>query len=378
MKRTFKYAMFILVVISLLGTSILASTINQLEDKKEDLEKDISDTKKQVNSLESSIKTMNSNLQSLESKIIAATNAIDLYETQSVQKQVEIDKTKEELVQVNKEKDEYYELAKNRIKVMYEYGNTGYLEVILNSKNLFDFFYRMEYINKVLAYDKDVFANLEEIMTSIAEKEEKLEKDKAEIEHLKAEATLEKSNLEELVISKAIEIKAIESNKEELEKQLKVLEREEAQIDQEIRNLMGQNGSNYDGSKFSWPVPGWYYISSYFGYRDSPIFGKKEFHNGLDIPAAYGSNIIAAANGTVILAKLSSSFGYYLVIDHGSGYSTLYAHNSKLLVGVGDKVLRGDVIAKAGSTGWSTGNHLHFEVRVNGKRVNPLDYVTTK
>lgn len=378
MKRTFKYAMFILVVISLLGTSILASTINQLEDKKEDLEKDISDAKKQVNSLESSIKTMNSNLQSLESKIIAATNAIDLYETQSVQKQVEIDKTKEELVQVNKEKDEYYELAKNRIKVMYEYGNTGYLEVILNSKNLFDFFYRMEYINKVLAYDKDVFANLEEIMTSIAEKEEKLEKDKAEIEHLKAEATLEKSNLEELVISKAIEIKAIESNKEELEKQLKVLEREEAQIDQEIRNLMGQNGSNYDGSKFSWPVPGWYYISSYFGYRDSPIFGKKEFHNGLDIPAAYGSNIIAAANGTVILAKLSSSFGYYLVIDHGSGYSTLYAHNSKLLVGVGDKVLRGDVIAKAGSTGWSTGNHLHFEVRVNGKRVNPLDYVTTK
>lgn len=378
MKRTFKYALFILAVISILGTSILASTIDQLEDKKQDLEKDISDTKKQVNSLESSIKSMNSNLQSLESQILAATNAIDLYETQSAQKQVEIDKTKDELVQVNKEKDEYYELAKNRIKVMYEYGNTGYLEVILNSKNLFDFFYRMEYINKMLAYDKDVFANLEEIMTSIAEKEEKLEKDKAEIEHLKAEATLEKSNLEELVISKAIEIKAIESNKEELEKQLKLLEREEAQIDQEIRNLMGQNDSNYDGSKFSWPVPGWYYISSYFGYRDSPIFGKKEFHNGIDIPAAYGSNIIAAANGTVILAKLSSSFGYYLVIDHGSGYSTLYAHNSKLLVGVGDKVLRGDVIAKAGSTGWSTGNHLHFEVRVNGKRVNPLDYVTTK
>ena len=379
MQRLIKYSICLIFIFSILGSSIISasSSVNSLKDKKDELNETIRDTKKQVTNLESTIKSLNANVQNIEKKIYAASSTLDEYESQLIEKRMEIEQTKRELEKAEEEKEKYIEIAKSRIKVMYEYGNKGYLEVVLDSKNIFDFFYRVEYVNKVLEYDQDVFGALEELMNSIIEKEEKLKVEEAKIGHLVAEATLEKGKLDELVITKALEIETVKANKDELEKNLKLLEQEEARINAEIRKLTSSSDITYGGGKFAWPVPGYFRISSPFGYRNSPIFGRQEFHGGIDIPAPHGTNVIAAEAGKVIISQYSSSYGNYLVIDHGSGYSSLYAHNSSLQVKVGDYVSKGDVVAKVGSTGWSTGNHVHFEVRVNNNRVNPMEYVST-
>jgi murein DD-endopeptidase MepM/ murein hydrolase activator NlpD len=363
-------------MLSLLGTSIMAkSSMNELEDKKDNLQQNIKNNKGKVKNLESNIKDINGNIDAIENKILAVANSIDTYETQLTQKQVEIKKTKEDLEKVKEEEEQYLKIAKERIKVMYEYGNTGYLEVLFNSDNLYDFFYRAEYVNKIMEYDEGIFTVLEDIRETTEGKEQKLIKEEAAIEHLKAEADLKKGEMEDLVVAKTVEKKKIESNKESLLKEIKRLEREQAKVDAEIKNLMGKNNLVYSGGKFMWPLPGWYRISSDYGYRYHPITNSRHLHGGIDIPASYGTNVLAGANGKVIIAKYNRSYGNYIVIDHGSGYSTVYAHNSKLLVKVGDTVTKGSPISKVGSTGSSTGNHLHFEVRINNKRVNPIGYV---
>ena len=131
----------------------------------------------------------------------------------------------------------------------------------------------------------------------------------------------------------------------------------------------------YTGGQFAWPVPGRSYISSGYGYRNRPIGSGREFHTGYDIPAPTGSNIVAAADGTVITAGYVNGFGYTVMINHGGGLVTLYGHNSKLNVSVGQQVTKGQVVAKCGSTGNSTGPHCHFEVRKNGKHTSPAPYL---
>jgi murein DD-endopeptidase MepM/ murein hydrolase activator NlpD len=123
-------------------------------------------------------------------------------------------------------------------------------------------------------------------------------------------------------------------------------------------------------------VPGHHRISSGYGGRTNPISGRREVHSGIDIPAPVGTNIIAAAAGVVIMSQYNGGFGYTVVINHGGGLSTLYAHNSRLLVSAGETVAAGHVIARAGSTGFSTGSHLHFEVRLDGGHVDPIGYLT--
>ena len=155
-------------------------------------------------------------------------------------------------------------------------------------------------------------------------------------------------------------------------------EQEEASRARQNRNQKNNNQStkfNYTGGKLGWPVPGRSTISSGYGSRTSPIKGKGEFHTGLDIPAPTGTKIYAAESGKVINSGSINGYGYTVIIDHGNGLSTLYGHNSQLKVKVGQKVKRGDVIALAGSTGWSTGPHCHFEVRINGKHTNPWSYL---
>ena len=131
----------------------------------------------------------------------------------------------------------------------------------------------------------------------------------------------------------------------------------------------------YTGGKFAWPVPSSGRITSNYGYRVHPVHKTKKFHSGLDIGAPYGTDIVAAADGTVTLATVNGGYGKCIIINHGSGISTLYGHNSSLLVSSGAKVTRGQVIAKAGSTGVSTGPHCHFEVRINGATTDPLQYL---
>ncbi|MDD2494331.1 MAG: M23 family metallopeptidase, partial [Tissierellia bacterium] len=150
-------------------------------------------------------------------------------------------------------------------------------------------------------------------------------------------------------------------------------EAQSAKIEKDI--LAAQRAVEYAGGEMAWPVPGNYRITSYFGGRPDPITGVWSTHRGIDIGASYGSAIVAANDGVVIFTGSHWSYGNYIIIDHGGGISTLYAHNTSLLVRNGDEVSRGEQIATAGSTGYSTGPHCHFEVRINGTITDPLKYV---
>jgi murein DD-endopeptidase MepM/ murein hydrolase activator NlpD len=290
-------------------------------------------------------------------------------------KQIEIEDAKVELQTIKVDKEVLHVQATDRIKVMYEYGNTGYIEVLFASKNMVDFFNRLEYINRLVAFDNGLFDELDEMELSILDIEAKLKGEEAELNHLTAETGLKKSQLEEKVVSKNLEVKSYSEDQKVYEKMMDELEEAEKSIDAEIKELIRLSTLVYKGGQMEWPVAGFYRLSSEFGPRLHPIYKTWRNHNGIDIPASGGSPIVAAAKGVVIVAGYSSSYGNYIILDHGSGYATLYAHCSKLLVSNGQSVIRGENIAQIGSTGWSTGNHLHFGVQINGEWVNPMGYV---
>ncbi|MBQ4055462.1 MAG: M23 family metallopeptidase, partial [Clostridia bacterium] len=199
----------------------------------------------------------------------------------------------------------------------------------------------------------------------------------------------EQKSLEESLSVKKVDLEGQKADADKYIKQLEADEKAyaaeyekakaaEKEANNQIEKLLAERqkseNQQYWGGEFIWPVPkNITRISSYFGWRI--LWGRSDYHLGIDIPAAAGTDIYASNGGTVVTATWHYSYGYYVLIDHGGGFATLYAHNSRLLVKAGDVVEQGDVIAKMGTTGSSSGNHLHFEVRKNGKVQNPLNYV---
>ena len=181
-----------------------------------------------------------------------------------------------------------------------------------------------------------------------------------------------KKELDDYIYSIQSDVNKAQAALKEAEAAEKALD---AELEKMLRELQQRENSQYVGGTFNWPTPVSYKrISSKFGWRK--LNGEDNYHGGIDIPCPTGTNITASNGGTVIKSEWHYSYGYYVLINHGGGMSTLYAHNSKLLVSVGDVVTQGQVIALAGNTGNSYGSHCHFEVRVDGTRKNPMDYVT--
>lgn len=273
--------------------------------------------------------------------------------------------------------DENTELAKSRIRAMYELGSTSYLNIILGSTSLHDFITRVELVKQMAAYDQQVIENLKETKTTIEEETKTIkEKKNAQEEALK---TLE-DNVSSLKKKQSQSDSLIESFNEKTAENIKAIEaaeKAEAELQAEIRQaLANSTNETFVGGQFLWPIPGYYTVTSEFGYRTHPTTGVYKLHTGVDIAGSKisGKPILAANSGTVIKAGYNRGYGNYVVIDHGGGYSTLYAHASKLAVSAGQSVSRGDTIAYVGTSGYSTGYHLHFEIIENGEYKNPLSY----
>ena len=308
-------------------------------------------------------------------------------EDQVISLSADIESTKEKIAQKAAELEEavantdaYRDEFKQRARIMYENGSTSYLEVLFGASSFSDFIERMEIVGSIASYDREVlddFAKNQAIIkSSKAEQEELLlrqENNQASLAYRQEqiELLLEKQQalIDKLSADEATAQKAYSAAE-------KKYEEEERKAQEEIRRIKSTYAGNYTGGKFAWPAPSGTRITSPFGYRTHPISGQKgSLHRGIDIATAYGTDIIAGEAGQVIVAKYNRSYGRYVVIDHGNGYTTLYAHNSQLLVSAGQTVSRGQVIAKAGSTGNSTGPHCHFEVSYNGNLQNPLNYL---
>ena len=268
---------------------------------------------------------------------------------------------------------------KKRMKIMYENGTVSYLEMILKSKGLSDLFTRISVIESIVKHDNAIINEYEMQVEQIAAAKALIENEKNE--QVEAREILESK--QNTIKAKQAEqqrlINELNADINELKRQEAEMEKAEQQIQAQINaalNSSSQKNVKYTGNgKFLFPLASYTRISSPYGYRIHPITGTRKLHSGIDYAAPHGTAIYAAEDGSVLTSGWINGYGYTVTINHGGGYVTLYAHCSKLLVSAGQTVKKGQTIAKVGSTGNSTGNHLHFEVKVNGKAVNPAGYL---
>lgn len=271
----------------------------------------------------------------------------------------EISSTEQRIQKKEKEMTEREDTLNERLKVMYKNGSVGFVDILLGSSSISEFVSNVEIIQKIYKNDMDV-------LDTLKKEHEELTEIKASLEEKKVTLAARKTDL-------AAEKTSLDAKKKEFEAEEDKLKAEADRLTAEIINLMDKD-SPYVGGEFTWPCPASRYISSSFGNRLHPTLNVWKFHTGIDIGCSAGKNIVAAASGKVIMSQWYGGYGNCVMIDHGGGIVTLYGHASKLLVSKGQVVKQGQVIALVGSTGRSTGPHLHFEVRKNGQYIDPMSY----
>jgi len=296
---------------------------------------------------------------------------ISTLETQIIEKTDEIDVTS---LNIN----EQYENFKQIMRLTYEEGDASYIEMVLGAEDFYDFLVRIERVTSLMDYCQDLLEKFRANKISLEEAKATLEKAKEDQIAYQSEVEARHDELESLQRENDSYLttlsKDISSYTSTYQQYAKAEEELDKELERYLRELQAKENSQYVGGEFIWPVPlNWKNISSPYGYRT--LNGVKEFHRGIDIPAYAGTNIYASNGGKVVTATYHYSYGNYVVIDHGGGKSTLYAHATKLNCKAGDIVKQGQVVAFVGTTGHSYGNHLHFEVRISGTAKNPLDYV---
>ena len=359
------------------GAQSAQSKLKSSQQKQAELKDKINDTNSKINAnskekqkLDAAISEVQSKIDSLNSKISESNAKISAKEA--------------ELAEAEENSRKQYDGYMYRAKRMVERGSVTYLEVLLNSKSFSDLLQRFAVVKQIVKYDSNRLDELRAIEEQIAALKKELESEKATLVSLKEDETAQKSSLETKRAQSQAIINSLQNDKNAYQKALEQQEAAEAAARAEIKRLAEQqaaasrNGSvsvpsNFSGSMIrptSGPVTSPYYM------RVHPVTGKLRQHTGMDYGSPYGANIVAAASGTVLVAGYNSGgYGNYVVINHGGGITTLYAHASSLCVSAGQSVSQGQVIAKVGSTGMSTGPHLHFEVLINGAHTNPANYV---
>lgn len=366
--------LLIILILSLTIVQAFGETVEDLRKQQQNINKQIDKTKQEIKNIQGKTKDVSKQIEELDLAMDKAATELDKVENQLEDLNLKIDKTLEELKDAEQKVSEQEDSFNQRIRVMYMNGNIGTLEVLLASKDVEDFLSRKDMLQYIAEYDKDLIKFMKEQRDIIEDKKIELEAQRASVEVTKSKIEARKKDLEAATREKENLMSRLQKDIKAFEAEYDKLNEYAKQIESKIVKLQRNTGP-YSGGKMDWPVPGHSRISSYYGYRIHPIFKTKKLHTGIDIPAPTGTAIKAAAAGTVIYADWLGGYGKCIMVDHGGGIVTLYAHNSSLTAKVGQTVSRGETIAKAGSTGNSTGPHLHFEVRKNGAYVDPLPWV---
>ena len=351
--------------------------IEGLENQVTNLENAITSSEAQIGVVEGILSETLEEIEQLSTKIEQKRNEISNLEIQELSLMKWIEEEEAKLEETTKRYEQEKALLEKRLIVMYEMGNINTLDVLLNSKSISDFLSRYYLLGEIGQADQRLVSNVkkdknqtESITNSLVQKKDELEKDKDEKE--KYEISL--NNMEILKNSK---ITSLNEEEIKLYNDIEEYRQEIAAIESEIKEIALKNlGKKYIGGNFIWPAPGYPTITSPFGMRTHPITGIYKLHTGMDIGAPFGANFVASNDGVVVKAEYNSAYGNMVMIDHGGGVMTLYAHGSSIEVKEGDIVRQGQTVLKVGSTGYSTGPHAHFEIRVNGEYLNPADYVS--
>lgn len=367
-------------------TEDAASTksLQEAQDEKAQLEKALKEAQSTIEDLKDSKGDIESKVTELNQQLIDISARITDLENQLTAKSEDIQETKDELAGAKEREAQQYADMKVRIQFMYENGQTSYLEALLSSRNISEFLNSADYIAQIQSYDRQKLTEYQDTVESIVNLEAQLEQEYTDLEALKSTVESNKATVAAMMRQKESELADISGDIEDAqsdadyyaaeiqaqEELIAAIKRAEAE-----KAAAGVEEHPYTGGAFRWPCPSSTRVTSDYGTRVSPMSGASSNHKGIDIGASAGADIIAAADGTVTAASYSSAAGNYVMIDHGGGLYTVYMHASSLLVSPGQTVSAGDVIAKVGSTGISTGSHLHFGVSLNGSYVSPWSYL---
>lgn len=385
MNQRLKYIISIIVIICMLGAILLSmimpfiayadkqtdiqNQINSAGDKKEEIQAQIDSARAQKDNVLDEKVEIEGRIKTVQTEIGAIQSDINECESEIAQKQVELDEAQVKA-------DKQYETMKIRLRTMYEDNSTSYIELITEGESLSEMITNYELIKQLLDYDNTMHERLLETKNQIEETKKAIEAEKAVLEGKRAEAAAKKSELDIYNSALAETVSKLENDIEAYKKAYAAAEAEEQKLRQQLQSLLrGSGGGSYSGGQLEWPAPGYNTITSPYGWRLHPTLKVNKLHTGMDIGAPMGATVVAAEAGTVVVAGWNNAYGNYIVINHGGGLSTLYAHNTSLFVSSGQTVERGQKIATVGSTGFSTGPHCHFEVMINGETTDPLAYL---
>lgn len=365
----------VFVLSSLFMTYPRADQLQDAQNKLNKIQQSINATKKKQAQISSQKKDIAGQLKELDIKLNATSAELTNAQNKLAYITAKLSKTQQELDAAKKTELKQKDTLKERARAMYISGETGYLDVILSSHDFADFISRLDIVKRIVNYDINLFNSYHSQRKIIEQKEKELAQMKQDAENYKNQVALRQRDLQAAVASRQGLMRDLERQQKLYAQQEDELLKQSNQLQSVIRDLQAKSTLKYSGGKLAWPVPSSSTITSPFGTRYHPILKEYKTHTGIDIAADYGAAIVAAADGKVIFSGYYGGYGYAVIIDHGDGISTLYGHNSELLVKTGDTVKRGQQIAKAGSTGLSTGPHCHFEVRKNGVPVDPMDWL---
>lgn len=349
--------------------------IDQRIDELDQMKAEIEELLRQLASKKSAEKSVLAELDKLERQLSIAAKELSYIEVQMSVTGDKIAETRAEVAEMEQKLESQKAAFDSRLVSMYKAGRVSYVDILLTSGSLSEFMSRLHYLRQIAVQDTGLISEYAANHAALLVKQEELEEHAAELTGLKASQELKSAEVTSRSRDREGYLAGVQADKGRLEQSLDQMEKEADALNKVIADLQAKGQKPQAHTlKMVWPVSGGW-ISSYYGNRYHPILRYYRWHSGIDYAADSGKPILAMEDGTVILAGTNGGYGNCVIIDHGGGVSTLYGHASKILVKKGQDVIKGQTVALVGSTGLSTGPHLHFEVRVKGETQDPLTWL---
>ena len=375
-KRKWIIIASICLILSSLCICVYAEDITGLQEQSNELTGQLSESNNRLKVVQDEISSNMQELQDLDTEIAQSQEELTKINQDVDTLMTQIQENEEKLNKVQSEVDKMQSLVDARVIAMYETPKLQYLEILLTSESFTEMLGNYYNLKDLIEYDSELLETAKnqrrEIVTTkkiLAEKKQQVVKDK-QTQQKKSQVLSNVKKTREYYLSK------LSKEEQDLQSQIDEYNTQVAEIEAEIKMMaLNSIGSDYMGGAMTWPVPGYTSLTSLYGMRVHPITKAYKLHTGVDISAPTGAIFVAAADGVVTKATFNKAYGNMVVIDHGGGVQTLYAHGSEILVQVGQQVTKGTQVLKVGSTGYSTGPHAHFEIRINGQTVDPLEYL---
>lgn len=377
MRKLYKIILISILICAISFVSY-AADLNELQDQKNEIQNQIEESNNQLSNIDEELTENLQQIQKLDESIQTTEQGLEELTQKISEKEQEITTIEQELEIVTQKYNTQKELLDARLVAMYETESTNYLDVVLGADSITDFISTYYLITEITSYDIDLLELVESQKKEIEEKNLQLSTQKESLESEKRTSQMTQIALSNTKLLRENYISKLNEQEQAIQAKIDEYNQQINEIEAEIKSLAAtvNFGEDYQGGPMQWPIYGHYTITSNYGMRTHPITGVYKLHTGVDISAGIGTDFTAIANGIVVKAEYNGAYGNMVILDHGGGVQTLYAHGSQIIVQVGQEVKAGDVVLKVGSTGYSTGPHAHFEVRINGDPVNPLDYVS--